>query len=139
MFGLVDAARLDVGLGRLSQGALHDAVQVVGRDAKLVGIEVHPGLCGEMLVDQLLEAHHARLRVDRLLRLYGECPLQQHQDLIEQSPQEMDIPLVCNLNLDFDEKPDDFIVKRLVKNQIWGWAEMLVVGQTVEKMRVVEE
>ena len=92
-----------------------------------------------MLVDQLLEAHHARLRVDRLLRLYGERLLQQHQNLIEQRPQEMDIPLVCNLNLDFDKQPDDLVVHGLVEHQIRQRPAMGEIRQAVDEVRVVEE
>ena len=139
VFGLIDAARLDVGLRRLAQGALHDAVQVVGRNAQLFGVEVHARLGGEILVDQLLKANHTRLDADWHIALHRDSPLKQRQDLIKQGTEQMDAAVVGNLNLDFDKQPDDLVVHGLVEHQIRRRPAMGEIRQAVDEVRVVEE
>ena len=48
----------NVGLGRLAKRLAHDLVQVVGRDAEAVGIELRAVLLAEVVIYQLYEVIH---------------------------------------------------------------------------------
>ena len=53
----------DVGLGRLAKRLAHDLVQVVGRDAEAVGIELRAVLLAEVVAYELYEVIHTLRRI----------------------------------------------------------------------------
>ena len=53
--GFLNTTALDVLLGALTESRLHKAVQVVGRDAELVGVEIHATFREEMFFHKIPE------------------------------------------------------------------------------------
>ena len=57
--GFLNTTALDVSLGALTESRLHKAVKVVGRDAELVGVEIHAIFREEMFFHKIPETGDA--------------------------------------------------------------------------------
>ena len=140
----------DVGLGRLAERLTHDFVQVVGRDAEAVGIELRAVLLAEVVTYELYEVIHiaahgnvrqAALNGLHLLRIHHRHSLQEHHRLVEHGPQDVLVFLgiVCNLVAHFLIEREDALKGCFVRHQERTAAVCLQIGEMIEEVRVAEK
>ena len=129
---------------------MHDFVQVVGRDAETVGIELRTVLFAEVVTHQLHEVIHIATHRDirqaalnglHLLGLHHRHPLQEHHRLVEHGPQDVLVflgivrYLAAHLLIEREDAPES----GLVRHQERTAAVCLQIRETVEKVWVAEE
>ena len=140
----------DVGLGRLAERLAHDFVQVVGRDAEAVGIELRAVLLAEVVTYELYEVIHIAAHGDvrqtalnglHLLCIHLRHPLQKHHRFVEHGAQDVLVFLgiVCYLAAHLLIERVDAFKGSIVRHQERTATVCLQIRKTVEKVWIAEE